>query len=108
MARCPKCKTSFRVPEDESPNEHGCPKCGFEPTEETKDDEQQEGSNARMSSKPFVRPIDPCILKGSVSIRLFGHASYPRVRPCGAFACAAEMFTPEPMILAFGWKELLC
>lgn len=31
MARCPKCKTTFRVPEDESPNEHGCPKCGFEP-----------------------------------------------------------------------------
>lgn len=22
MPKCPKCKTSFRVPEDESPNEH--------------------------------------------------------------------------------------
>ena len=29
MPRCPKCKRTFRVLEDERPEEHGCPSCGF-------------------------------------------------------------------------------
>ena len=30
MARCPRCSRHFRVLEDELPESHGCPFCGFE------------------------------------------------------------------------------
>jgi hypothetical protein len=35
MARCPACRRSFRVLEDEDDGQHGCPSCGFgdEPAE---------------------------------------------------------------------------
>lgn len=29
MPRCPKCRTFFRVPEDEDDGQHGCPSCGY-------------------------------------------------------------------------------
>lgn len=29
MAKCPECHHSFRVPEGDSPEEHGCPACGY-------------------------------------------------------------------------------
>jgi len=28
MPYCKKCRKNFNVPEDESPNEQGCPRCG--------------------------------------------------------------------------------
>lgn len=35
MAKCPKCKHSFQVPEDEQ-NMHDCPSCGYDGHEPTK------------------------------------------------------------------------
>lgn len=32
MPTCPKCRTYFRVLEDELPESHGCRKCGYMPT----------------------------------------------------------------------------
>lgn len=29
MARCPSCRRSFRVPEDEDDGQHPCPFCGY-------------------------------------------------------------------------------
>ncbi len=29
MARCPKCRCTFRVMEDEDPRDFGCPRCGY-------------------------------------------------------------------------------
>ena len=29
MARCPACRSSFRVLEDEDDGQHGCPSCGY-------------------------------------------------------------------------------
>jgi hypothetical protein len=29
MARCPSCRYSFRVMEDEDPSDFGCPSCGY-------------------------------------------------------------------------------
>ena len=45
MARCPECRKSFRVPEDEDDGSHPCPFCGFTGHE---DDET-----------PYDDPCDP-------------------------------------------------
>lgn len=29
MARCPRCTRHFQVMEDERPEDHGCPSCGY-------------------------------------------------------------------------------
>lgn len=29
MPRCPRCRHSFRVMEDEDDGQHGCPSCGY-------------------------------------------------------------------------------
>ncbi len=47
MAHCPICKRSFKVPEDESPQEYGCPRCGFFTLVE--DDDNDEGSDENGS-----------------------------------------------------------
>lgn len=40
MANCPRCKKYFRVLEDESPESHYCPKCGYMPQGTQEKDEE--------------------------------------------------------------------
>lgn len=55
MPNCPKCRYSFQVPDDDSPEEHGCYRCGYGTEPEP---DEPEGPQCIYCGEPITWPLD--------------------------------------------------